>query len=151
MESRVGGFRFPDGSTQFTAMDATGAVTGAIIAADAVGASELATNAVDTTAVVNGAITAAKINSNEVQRRIAGSCDSGQFVIAINVDGTLVCAAIYDFLFIPPVISTLDDPANSVGQHTSIAIGTDGLPVISYLDGTDGALKVVKCFKPGCN
>ena len=39
-------------------------------------------------------------------------------------------------------ITTVDDPANTVGAFTSIAIGTDGLPVISYLDGNAFALKV---------
>ena len=31
-----------------------------------------------------------------------------------------------------PTITTVDDPVNDVGHYTSIAIGTDGLPVISY-------------------
>ena len=45
----------------------------------------------------------------------------------------------------------MDDPANHVGKHISIAIGADGLPVISYYDFTARALKVIKCFKPACN
>jgi len=44
----------------------------------------------------------------------------------------------------------VDDPANSVGQDTSIAIGTDGRPVISYRDNTAGALKVAKCTNAAC-
>jgi hypothetical protein len=47
-------------------------------------------------------------------------------------------------------ITTVDDPANYVGQYTSIAIGTDGLPVISYYDNTAGALKVAKCGTRTC-
>jgi predicted regulator of Ras-like GTPase activity (Roadblock/LC7/MglB family) len=47
-------------------------------------------------------------------------------------------------------ITTVDDPANSVGQHTSIAVGADGLPVISYHDATAGALKVTKCGTRSC-
>jgi hypothetical protein len=47
-------------------------------------------------------------------------------------------------------ISTVDDPANIVGYYTSIAIGADGFPVISYYDGTAGALKVAKCNKASC-
>jgi hypothetical protein len=47
-------------------------------------------------------------------------------------------------------ITTVDDPANSVGLYTSIAIGLDGFPVISYHDGTSPALKVVKCSKATC-
>ena len=48
-------------------------------------------------------------------------------------------------------ITTVDDPANDVGSYTSIAIGTDGFPVISYQDATAGALKVLKCKNPSCS
>ena len=48
------------------------------------------------------------------------------------------------------LITTLDDQANSVGSHTSIAIGADGLPVISYQDFTAGVLKVAKCANVDC-
>lgn len=48
------------------------------------------------------------------------------------------------------VSTTVDDPANSVGTHTSIAIGADGLPVISHLDETAQALRVTKCGTPAC-
>ena len=45
----------------------------------------------------------------------------------------------------------MDDPANDVGSYTSIAIGTDGFPVISYLDARPPcALKVAKCVNAAC-
>jgi len=47
-------------------------------------------------------------------------------------------------------ISTVDDPANNVGQNTSITIGTDGFPIISYFDVTALSLKVAKCNDPAC-
>jgi hypothetical protein len=47
-------------------------------------------------------------------------------------------------------LTTIDDPANIVGYYTSIAIGSDGFPVISCQDGTPGTLKVVKCNKDSC-
>jgi hypothetical protein len=37
-----------------------------------------------------------------------------------------------------------------VGRYTSIAIGTDGLPVISYFDDTANTLKVAKCGTRSC-
>jgi hypothetical protein len=37
-----------------------------------------------------------------------------------------------------------------VGADTSIAIGADGLPVISYRDVTAGGLKVAKCVNVNC-
>ena len=48
------------------------------------------------------------------------------------------------------VFTTVDDPVNSVGRHSSIAIGADGLPVISYQDITAGALRVLKCGTRTC-
>lgn len=45
---------------------------------------------------------------------------------------------------------TTIDSTDSVGQYTSIAIGNDGYPVISYYDVTNTALKVAKCSNAGC-
>jgi len=42
-------------------------------------------------------------------------------------------------------ITTLEDSSTSVGQYTSLAIGADGLGLISYHDNTVGALKVAHC------
>lgn len=47
-------------------------------------------------------------------------------------------------------ITTVDDPANDVGDYSSIDIGADVLPVISYYDATAGVLKVAKCGAPSC-
>jgi hypothetical protein len=49
------------------------------------------------------------------------------------------------------VITTVDNPSNDVGLDTSIAIGADGLPVISYRDASAGTLKVAKCNSAACN
>lgn len=51
--------------------------------------------------------------------------------------------------FSPSVVSTIDD-AGDVGQYSSIAIGDDGFPVISYYDEGNGFLKVAKCFSEYC-
>ena len=49
------------------------------------------------------------------------------------------------------IVTTVDDhPVNTVGLDTSLAIGADGLPVISYYDSTAGGLKVVKCVNVNC-
>ncbi len=52
-----------------------------------------------------------------------------------------------------PALATLRilDVTGNVGYDTSIAIGADGFPVISYVDGTNGDLKVAKCGDPSCD
>jgi hypothetical protein len=47
-------------------------------------------------------------------------------------------------------LTTVDDPANVVGDHTSIAVPADGRPVISYRDVTAGQLRVLKCGNAAC-
>jgi hypothetical protein len=42
------------------------------------------------------------------------------------------------------------DSTGDVGKHTSLAIGTDGLPVIAYQDVTNTNLKVAKCGNVAC-
>jgi len=48
-----------------------------------------------------------------------------------------------------PTITIVDNVLNT-GTGTSIAIGTDGLPVISYLDGVSSNLKVAHCGDASC-
>jgi predicted regulator of Ras-like GTPase activity (Roadblock/LC7/MglB family) len=51
--------------------------------------------------------------------------------------------------------TTTVDAAANVGRYTSLAIGTDGLPVIAYYDEslgtTNGVLSVVKCGNAACS
>lgn len=49
-----------------------------------------------------------------------------------------------------PGIDAINAPADKLDLSTSIAIGTDGLPVISYLDSTAGALMVATCANAAC-
>jgi hypothetical protein len=48
-------------------------------------------------------------------------------------------------------ITTIDSSSTEIGTFTSLAIGTDGLPVISYFDVTNGNLKVMKCGNAACS
>ena len=52
----------------------------------------------------------------------------------------------------PPQGNTLTavDTVGGVGQYTSLSIGADGLPVISYYDITNVDLKVAKCANAFC-
>jgi hypothetical protein len=47
-------------------------------------------------------------------------------------------------------IITLIDSAGKAGEYSSVTVGIDGLPVISYYDGTNSDLKVAKCADPAC-
>ena len=47
-------------------------------------------------------------------------------------------------------LTTVDDPANVVGDHTSIAVPADGRPVIAYRDVTGGDFKIMKCGNAAC-
>jgi len=46
---------------------------------------------------------------------------------------------------------TIIDSVGVVGRDSSIAIGHDRFPVISYVDDTNGALKVAKCGNESCS
>ncbi len=164
----VGSTQIADGGV--AAVDITPDSLGAAqLATNAVAAAELADNAVDTNAVQNlaitqgklatgavgaaqlavGAVGAAQINTAQVQARITGTCAVGEYLLGINADGTVACESVLAYLGIN-LFTTVDNPANSVGDYTSIAIGDDGLPVISYQDVTAGALKVAKCANAAC-
>ena len=46
--------------------------------------------------------------------------------------------------------TAIDDPVLEVGSYTSIAIGTDGLPVVAHKETTTEALRVTKCLSRSC-
>ncbi len=136
-----------------------GAVGSSELAAGAVGTTQLRLNAVDTLQVRDLSITQAKIaagavgseqiNPAQVQVRITSTCVIGQYVRGINADGSVLCESVQAYLGIN-LITIVDDPANTVGSFSSIAIGVDGLPVISYHDETANSLKVARCNNIAC-
>jgi len=49
-------------------------------------------------------------------------------------------------------ISTVDNTASTdVGRYSSMAIGSDGFPLVSYYDSTNGALKIAHCTNLACS
>jgi hypothetical protein len=111
------------------------------------GTVSVATEGITSSLIAHGAVGIAQIDTSQVQARVAATCLLGQYLRGINSDGTVLCEPV---LLPPPTIATVDDPANSVGTYTSIAIGNDDLPVISYYDFTAGALRVTHCGNATC-
>jgi hypothetical protein len=50
---------------------------------------------------------------------------------------------------VPSLPATIDS-TGTVGRYTSIAIGTNGNPIISYYDSTNRDLKIAACNNPTC-
>ena len=48
------------------------------------------------------------------------------------------------------VVTPVDTSADPLGYHTSIAIGADGRPVVSYYDGSSNDLKFLRCGNAAC-
>ncbi len=50
-----------------------------------------------------------------------------------------------------PAATVVTVDSGSVGRSPSIAIGADGLPIMTYLDGGNGALRFAKCTTLDCS
>jgi hypothetical protein len=50
-----------------------------------------------------------------------------------------------------PTLTIVDSTVANVGAYTSLAMGQDGYPVISYKDSTNSSLKVAKCGNAACS
>ena len=73
------------------------------------------------------------------------ACLPGEVIVGFDDEGALVCR-------MPPrfTVTTVDDSAGDEGHNTSIAIGADGLPVVSYRFGSAELLRVAHCGNVTC-
>lgn len=99
-------------------------------------------------AIAAGSISAAQLAPGAINAAAAafGTCPAGQYLRGIQANGSVLCEPIGS----PPVSTTLPGAANN-GIYTSIAIGVDGLAVISHQDVTAGALRVTHCDNRTCS
>ena len=82
---------------------------------------------------------------------VAGTVESTSGGVKFPDGTTQATAALVPYAFNPlgNTLTTVDSAGN-VGLYTSITLGADGLPVISYFDNTNGDLKVAKCTSATC-
>ena len=67
-----------------------------------------------------------------------------------NANGDLKVAACNNPTCSTSTNTTIDNSSDMVGEFTSIAIGANGNPIISYLDNANKHLKVAACNNPTC-
>lgn len=91
-----------------------------------------------------GVITLA-VDYSVTQSRVTGSCGSGQFITAIAQNGSVTCADAPG----GTQIHTLD--SSFAGQHSAVAIGSDGFPIVAYYDDSAGNLNIAHCMDATCN
>ena len=77
---------------------------------------------------------ASKANTSDLESGLAGKADVNSLFPP----------------FVPSLPITVDSEGNA-GQFNSIAIGTNGNPIISYLDGSNRALAVAACNDLNCS
>lgn len=126
-----------------------GTITGSgtlAIANGGVGAAQIAPGSVAAVHIATGSIGAAQVDPSQVQLRLAALCPAGEFLRGIGADGSALCETAPGL----PSLAVVDDPpANNVGEP-SLAIGVDGLPVISYWDHSSFDLKFARCVDSAC-
>ena len=126
IESRSGGFMFPDGSIQSSAINITtgsglvgGPITGSgtiSIKPQGVVSSHLSSDSVDSSKIVNGSITTDDTDSTSVQARVSGTCAAGSAIASISQTGQVTCATIPT----APQMGKIAYVAKSGGNYASI-------------------------------
>lgn len=119
------------------------AVTSSKLGLASVGTSQLTDNSVTTAKVTNASITKPKLS--------AGGGTAGQLLATdgTNLQWVAAPATVTPINPLGNAITTLD-ATGTVGLYAAIALGTDGVPVVSYGDATSGTLKVAKCGNAAC-
>jgi aspartate carbamoyltransferase regulatory subunit len=113
-------------------------------------------NAMNVTTSANGSICLYVYGTADLIVDIAGYYTDhnhdDRYYTETEVDTALTNKADITSLMAPitPSVPVTLDSAGQVGAETSIAIGTNGNPIISYHDSTNGDLKIAACNNPTC-
>ena len=68
-----------------------------------------------------------------------------------NVNGDLKVAACSNPTCTSATLTSVHTGSSGTGAHSSITIGNDGNPIVSYLNATTAALMVAACSNPACS
>ena len=113
-------------------------------------------NAMNVTTSANGSICLYVYGTADLIVDIAGYYidhnHDDRYYTETEVDTALTSKADISSLLAPitPSLPVSIDSVGNVGYFTSITIGTNGNPIISYSDSTNGNLKVAACNNPTC-
>jgi hypothetical protein len=88
------------------------------------------------------------VDASGYQLQVIGSCPVGYAVREINTDGSVVC----EIVEAQPgfSITTYSDAISSFGESSSLAIGVDGLGLVSYMEKPGYNLSVGHCHDVAC-
>lgn len=99
--------------------------------------------------VAQGGTGSATPFQSSFQARVTGTCPAGSFLVSVASNGTVGCGTPTADPR-PGFARAAVDAAGSVGAYSSVAIGEDGLGLISYYDLSNGDLKVAHCNNTAC-
>lgn len=95
------------------------------------------------TVITSGQNTSIRIGGDGLPIVSYNTSTASNFTLKTVKCGNLACSS-------GNVISTVDDPANAVGDYNAMVMGSDGFPVIAYRDITARSVKVAKCGNATC-
>lgn len=94
--------------------------------------------------IANGAVGAAQINTAQVQARLTSTCGVGQYIQAIGQDGSVTCGGAEPRAGF--TTATISEPS----YYIALAIGSDGLPLLAYLNTSTFHLRTAHCANLAC-
>lgn len=94
--------------------------------------------------IAPGAVGITQIRTDQVQRRVLGTCPVGEFLAGINADGTVLCSPL------PTQFRRDLETTGDIGEFASIVIRADGRPMIAHIDRTNADLRLVDCLDSTC-
>lgn len=111
------------------------------------GISSSFSNGIATVGLSPGGVGLTQIDTAQVQARIAAGCDEGQYLRAINADGSVVCEPLAVDI---NRIRNLTSSGAQAALGLSLAIRTDDRALIAFRNGGP-QLALYRCANPGCS